>query len=129
MLWYRALRLRSRWGCLQAQAHDRIGCCGETADPVWAALEGVCLEESPYAGFAQRWRLSEVTTPLKDDLLPSVAAIAEYLGASERRVRHLINHGLPAKKTAGRITSRRSWIDAYFAEPDQLAKPAAKGGR
>jgi hypothetical protein len=60
-------------------------------------------------------------------LLPSVAAIAEYIGASERRVRHLIDHGLPAKKAAGRITSRKSWIDAFFAEPDPPAKSRREG--
>jgi hypothetical protein len=38
-----------------------------------------------------------------------------------RRVRHLIARGvIPTKKTAGRIESRCSWVDAAFAEPDNL---------
>ena len=63
--------------------------------------------------------------PLADDLLPTIEAIAAYtLGAvteaSVRRVRHLIrSHGLPSKKVGGLIQSRKSWIDEYYAEPDQ----------
>jgi hypothetical protein len=63
---------------------------------------------------------------LKDDRLPSVTAIAEYIGTNERRVRHLIAvHGFPHKKVGGKIESRRSWIDHYYAEPD---RPAASNG-
>jgi hypothetical protein len=75
-----------------------------------------------------------VNAPLKDDLLPSIAAIAEYITGetspeAQRRVRHLIDRGLPAKKVGGRIESKRSWIDSFYAEPDPLAKPAAKRER
>ena len=65
-------------------------------------------------------------SPLKNDRLPSVEAIAEYTGDSPRRVRHLIDHwNFPHKKIGGKIESRKSWIDKYYAEPDQ---PAASKG-
>ncbi len=63
-------------------------------------------------------------TPLADDLLTTIEAIAEYITgeateASVRRVRHLIrSHRLPSKKVGGLIQSRKSWIDRYYAEPD-----------
>jgi hypothetical protein len=57
--------------------------------------------------------------PLAADRLPSIQAIANYTGDNVRRVRHLIQHGvIPAKKIGGRIESRRSWIDAVYAQPD-----------
>jgi hypothetical protein len=66
--------------------------------------------------------MSTVTRPLADDLLRSVKEIAAYLGESERRTRHLIDTGVvPAKKVAGRVQSRKSWVDEYYAEPDQPA--------
>jgi hypothetical protein len=64
---------------------------------------------------------------LNEDLLPSVNAIAEYLygEASKktvRRVRHLIDrHGLPVKRVGGRIEGRRTWCDAFYAQPDSDA--------
>jgi hypothetical protein len=64
---------------------------------------------------------------LKNDILPSVQAIAEHVYGKAtpktiRRLRHLIAaHGLPVKKVGGKIESRRSWIDQYYATPDQPA--------
>jgi len=63
---------------------------------------------------------------LREDLLPTINAIAEYTGEPVRRLRHLIAvHQFPVKKVGGKIQSRRSWIDAYYAEPD---RPAPKSG-
>jgi hypothetical protein len=62
---------------------------------------------------------------LKDDLLSSVPAIAEYVyGAATpstvRRLRHLIDkYGFPVKRVGAKIESRKSWIDRYYAEPDR----------
>jgi hypothetical protein len=70
---------------------------------------------------------------LADDLLPSIAAIAEYIygeanSSTERRIRHMVARGdIPAKKTRGRIESRRSWVDSAYAEPDP--HPNGKGGK
>jgi hypothetical protein len=61
---------------------------------------------------------------LAADLLPTIEDIAVYVEGEAtppavRRIRHLIkSHGLPAKKVGGRIQSRRSWLDAFYAEPD-----------
>jgi hypothetical protein len=56
---------------------------------------------------------------LRDDLLPSLRAIAEYKGESERRIRYLIaRYSLPHRQIGRKIQSRKSWIDAYYAEPD-----------
>ena len=58
------------------------------------------------------------TTPLKDDLLNGVRAIAQYTGETERRVRLMIDfHGLPYFKKGGRIYSRKSWLDRWYS-PD-----------
>jgi hypothetical protein len=60
------------------------------------------------------------------DILSGVPAIAEYVyGAATpyyvRRCRHLLANGhLPSKKVAGRVESRRSWLDAAWSEPDRL---------
>jgi hypothetical protein len=63
---------------------------------------------------------------LADDLLLSLDAIAVYTGEPVRRLRHLIAaHGFPHKKVGGRIESRKSWIDRYYAEPDA---PSSKNG-
>ncbi|MGH6897294.1 MAG: hypothetical protein ACREJ5_12235 [Geminicoccaceae bacterium] len=63
---------------------------------------------------------------LKDDLLPTIDAISTYTGEPVRRLRHVISrHGFPAKKVGGKIQSRKSWIDAYYAEPD--TRPAKTG--
>ena len=59
---------------------------------------------------------------LREDLLPSVTAIAEYIGTNERRVRHLIAvHDLPVKRVGAKIESRKSWIDQYYSTPDNAA--------
>jgi hypothetical protein len=64
---------------------------------------------------------------LADDLLPTITAISEYTGEPVRRLRHIIAvHGFPAKKVGGKIQSRKSWIDKYYAEPDKRA--AGNGG-
>jgi hypothetical protein len=74
-----------------------------------------------------------IARELKDDLLPSIGSIAEHVYGeatpqTERRVRHLIERGeLPTKKIGGRYTSRKSWLDQLYAEPDQPA--ARRGGR
>jgi hypothetical protein len=63
---------------------------------------------------------------LKDDLLRSLPEISEYTGEPVRRLRHLIDHhGFPAKKAGGKIQSRKSWVDAYYAEPDKPANGAS----
>jgi hypothetical protein len=65
-------------------------------------------------------------SPLADDILPSVADMAEYIygrkdKAALRRVRHMIEVGsVPTKKVAGRHESRKSWINAAYAQPDRL---------
>jgi hypothetical protein len=65
-----------------------------------------------------------LSAALKEDRLASVAAIAEYVGTNERRVRHLIAlHGFPHKKIGNLIESRRSWIDQFYAEPDPSPPP------
>ena len=64
---------------------------------------------------------------LKDDLLPTIAAIADFTGHSERRVRHLIDHhGFPAKKDGGKWTSRKSWIEHHYGAPDAPRNGARK---
>jgi hypothetical protein len=74
--------------------------------------------------------MTEPNRGLAQDILPSINSICEYVyGESSpskvRRLRHMIDaHGFPAKKVAGRIESRRSWIDAYYATPD-----SADGGQ
>jgi hypothetical protein len=66
------------------------------------------------------------TTTLREDLLRSLQEISEYTGEPERRLRHMIDHhGFPAKKSGGKIQSRKSWIDRFYAEPDE---PASKNG-
>lgn len=61
---------------------------------------------------------------LRDDLLPTIDAIAEYVYGEAnkitvRRIRHLIDrHGFPAKKAGGKLSSKKSWIEAHYAEPD-----------
>jgi hypothetical protein len=61
---------------------------------------------------------------LSQDLLPSVEDIAAHVygeatATNVRRIRHLIAvHGFPHKKVGGKIESKKSWIDAYYAEPD-----------
>lgn len=68
--------------------------------------------------------MSEIR-PLAGDLLSGVAAISEYIFGDasphhQRRVRHLIDTGtIPSKRVLRRVESRRSWIDAAYAEPDQ----------
>jgi hypothetical protein len=63
---------------------------------------------------------------LKDDILPSLSAIAEHIYGDPspkkvRRLRHLIdNHDFPIKRVGARLEGRRSWIDAYYAEPDSV---------
>jgi hypothetical protein len=60
------------------------------------------------------------------DVLSGVPAIAECLYGTAtpyhvRRTRHLISKGLiPTRKVAGRVESRRSWLEAAWAEPDQI---------
>ena len=55
---------------------------------------------------------------LKDDLLRSLHEISDFTGEPERRVRHLIDHhGFPAMKAGGKIQSRKSWIEGYYAQP------------
>jgi hypothetical protein len=64
---------------------------------------------------------------LKEDLLPTIGAISEYTGEPVRRLRHLIAvHQFPVKRVGSKIQSRKSWIDAYYAEPDRRA--AGNGG-
>jgi hypothetical protein len=69
--------------------------------------------------------------PLAGDLLSGVAAISRHMygddsASNQRRVRHLISTGvIPSKKVAGRVESRRSWIDAYYSQPD---RPASSNG-
>jgi hypothetical protein len=66
-------------------------------------------------------------TNLKDDLLLSLRAISEYTGEPERRLRHLIDHhGFPAKHAGAKIQSKKSWIDAWYAEPDAPRNGARK---
>jgi hypothetical protein len=68
---------------------------------------------------------------LSDDLLPHINAIAEFVygeatPTTVRRVRHLIDHhGFPAIKDGGKITSKKSWIEKRYEQPDQ---PASKNG-
>jgi hypothetical protein len=72
-----------------------------------------------------------MTPTLKDDRLPNITAISEYLcgqatPSTIRRIRHLIAaHGFPHKKVGGKIESRKSWIDAYYAEPDKPSSESA----
>jgi hypothetical protein len=60
------------------------------------------------------------------DLLSGVAAISRYLYGDastphQRRVRHLVRIGaIPHRKVAGRIETRRSWVEAAYAEPDPV---------
>jgi hypothetical protein len=62
---------------------------------------------------------------LKDDLLRSLDEISSYTGEPVRRLRYLIaRYGFPHKKVGNKIQSRRSWIDAYYAEPDGVAAGA-----
>jgi hypothetical protein len=64
---------------------------------------------------------------LKHDRLPDVRAIAAYVGTTERRVRHLIEkHNFPIKRVGAKIESRKSWVDEFYARPDQ---PASKRGQ
>jgi hypothetical protein len=62
---------------------------------------------------------------LREDLLPNLNAIAEHVygeatPSTVRRLRHLIAmHGFPHKKVGGKIESRRSWIDQFYASPDR----------
>jgi hypothetical protein len=75
--------------------------------------------------------MTEPNRGLAQDILPSISAISQYVyGESSpskvRRLRHMIErHGFPIKKVAGRIESRKSWIDQYYAEPD---KPSSSEG-
>jgi hypothetical protein len=63
--------------------------------------------------------MTEAPRTLADDILPSVEAIAAYLGKTPRQVRHLIDrHDLPIRKVAG-IESKKSWLDAFYATPDR----------
>jgi hypothetical protein len=68
---------------------------------------------------------------LREDLLPSLNAIAEYVygeatPSKVRRLRHLIDkHGFPIKRAGAKIEGRKSWCDAYYAQPD---KPASRNG-
>jgi len=61
---------------------------------------------------------------LADDILPDVSAMAEYTYGSAtptnvRRIRHLIaEHNFPAKKIGCTWESKKSWINALYAEPD-----------
>lgn len=66
-----------------------------------------------------------MTTPtLTDDLLANINAIAEYVYGEAnkktvRRLRHLIDkHGFPAKQVGAKWEGRKSWCDAFYAEPD-----------
>jgi hypothetical protein len=60
------------------------------------------------------------------DIVSGVPAIAECVYGSRepyyvRRTRHLIAKGLiPVRKVAGRVESRKCWLEAIWAEPDQL---------
>jgi len=66
-----------------------------------------------------------MTQRLADDLLRSLPEISEYTGEPVRRLRHLIEkHGFPAKKAGGKIQSRKSWVDQYYATPD---RPSSNG--
>jgi hypothetical protein len=64
---------------------------------------------------------------LKDDLLPTINAIAEYVygeanPSTVRRLRHLIEkHGFPVKRVGSKIEGRKTWCDRYYAEPDHAA--------
>jgi hypothetical protein len=52
---------------------------------------------------------------LKDDLLSSAAAIADYTGFSLRRVFHLLERGLlPGRKLGGTWISSKRALDQYF---------------
>ena len=69
---------------------------------------------------------------LNEDLLPDLRAIANYVygeatPSTVRRLRHLIaTAGFPAKKVGGKIESRKSWVDGYYAEPDRRPAGGAK---
>ena len=61
---------------------------------------------------------------LKDDVLPNLPAIAEYVygratPSTVRRLRHLIDHHhFPIKRVGAKIEGRRSWCDSYYSAPD-----------
>jgi excisionase family DNA binding protein len=57
-------------------------------------------------------------TKLADDLLCSVAEIAEFLGRPERRIYHLHKTGsLPTFMAGGRVCARKSQLDQVLAAP------------
>jgi hypothetical protein len=64
---------------------------------------------------------------LREDILPSINAIAEYVygeanKSTVRRLRHLIDHhDFPIKRVGAKIEGRCSWCDSYYAEPDRRA--------
>jgi hypothetical protein len=72
-------------------------------------------------------------TTLRDDLLPSLNAIAEYVygeanKSTVRRLRHLIDHhGFPIKRVGAKLEGRRSWCDSYYSQPDNAA--SGNGGK
>jgi hypothetical protein len=76
--------------------------------------------------------MTEPNRGLAQDILPSISSICEYVyGEADpskvRRLRHMIErHGFPIKKVAGRIESRKSWIDAFYSQPDRRA--SGQGG-
>lgn len=54
---------------------------------------------------------------LKDDLLESVDAIAEYMNKSPRQIYYLLERGLlPAFKLGGKWTARKSTLHRHIEE-------------
>lgn len=72
--------------------------------------------------FVRKQKAPPAKSPLADDLLPNIQAIAEHaFGEANkttiRRVRHLIaQHGFPAKKVGGRYQASRAVIDAWYRD-------------
>jgi hypothetical protein len=60
-------------------------------------------------------------SPLGEDLLTGMQAIADHLDWPLRRVQHQIYSGrLPVKRFGQIITSRKSWLDRLFT-PEKVA--------
>jgi hypothetical protein len=59
---------------------------------------------------------------LAQDLLIGAAAIAEYIGISERACRHQLDHNqIPHKRMGRLIVGSRSALRRHFTEPEQAA--------
>lgn len=63
---------------------------------------------------------------LKDDLLPGVRKIAEYLGESNRAVYHMSDKGLiPTFKIGGKIYARKTELERAFSSQRTIVSSTA----